>query len=134
MATGLYTAFVDDDDWVSPNYIKSVLEALDKRPDVVGIVGQLTIIVNNKQAGPKQFFYHTLQNRTYKKSARGFERPPNHLNPMRRDVSATFLFAEKNFQEDQDWAMDICREQILKTEVFIPHILYYYDYVPHKSY
>lgn len=134
MATGLYTVFIDDDDWIAPTYIKSVLDALERRPDVVGIIGQLTIITNGKPNPQKQFFYHTLDNRNYRKSNRGFERPPNHLNPMRRDVAATFSFEKKNWQEDKDWAMEICREQILKTEVFIPHVIYFYDYVPNKNY
>jgi hypothetical protein len=79
-------------------------------------------------------FYHTLENRSYRTSPRGFERPTNHLNPMRRDVASHFEFIDKSMGEDTDWAMRICREQILKTEVFINRILYYYNYVAEKTY
>jgi glycosyltransferase involved in cell wall biosynthesis len=134
MSTGLYTCFIDDDDWISANYIKSILEALESRPDVVGIVGEISMPVPKRGGVLRRRFYHTLKNRNYRRSDRGFERPPNHLNPMRRDVSSYFEFIEANMGEDTDWAMRICREQILKTEVFIPAILYYYDYVPNKEY
>lgn len=134
MSTGLYTCFVDDDDWLSADYIKSILEALESRPDVVGLVGEITLPTTIPGKVIRRRFYHILGNRRYRTSARGYERPPNHLNPMRRDVSTYFEFEDKSMGEDTDWAMRICREQILKTEVFVNRILYYYDYVPNKSY
>lgn len=134
MATGDYTVFIDDDDWISVDYIKEVLKALESRPDVVGIVGEITVPVPRRSGTVRRRFYHTLANRRYKESPRGFERPPNHLNPMRRDVAASFQFMDISMGEDTDWAMRICREQILQKEVFINKILYYYDYVPNKDY
>ena len=134
MSTGLYTAFIDDDDWISPDYVKEVLGALESRPDVVGIVGEISVDNPRRFGKITKRFYHTLANRSYRNSPRGFERPPNHLNPMRRDVSTAFKFIDESMGEDTDWAMRICREQILKSEVFINRILYYYDYVANKDY
>jgi glycosyltransferase involved in cell wall biosynthesis len=134
MATGEYVCFVDDDDRVSPNYISSILKALESRPDGVGFVGEISYPMPVSGKMKRERFYHTLANRSYKKSPRGYERPLNHLNPMRRDIVSKYAFDAINMGEDTDWAMRICRDQVIGREVWINEVLYFYDYRPDKDY
>jgi glycosyltransferase involved in cell wall biosynthesis len=133
MATGEYIAFIDDDDQVSPDYIQLVLDAIrDGKPDVVGIVG---IFRGDMGNGPiRKLFYHTIKNDKYWTSLRGYERPPNHLNPMRREIASQFSFEHKSMFEDTDWAMEICKAKVLKSEKFIERPIYFYDFVKDKRY
>lgn len=134
MATGEYVCFIDDDDRIAPNYVGLVLRALQVQPDVVGIVGEISEPSASRGGFIRRRFYHTLENRSYKRSERGYERPPNHLNPMLRSVAIKFPFEDVSMGEDTDWAMRICREQILQKEEYIPQVIYYYDFRPLKDY
>lgn len=133
MSTGMYTAFIDDDDMVSPDYISLVLEAIrNGYPDVIGIVGIFQGDLGRGRISKR--FYHTIENNSYYTSPRGFERPPNHLNPMKREIAIGFSFEHKNFAEDTDWAMEICKAGVLKSENFVQNPIYFYNYVKDKSY
>lgn len=134
MATGDYICFVDDDDRVSPNYVANILKALSSRPDGVGFVGEMSFPMPVSGKLKRERFYHTLANRSYKKSERGYERPLNHLNPIRRDIAILYPFEAINIGEDTDWAMRICRDQVLQREVWINEVMYFYDFRPQKEY
>ena len=133
LATNDYVAFIDDDDWIDDDYIGKVHRAIQSKPDVVGIVGE--IIMNwPGRAATRRKFYHIISNQNYKNSQRGFERPPNHLNPMKRSIATKYPFPERNFGEDTDWAMELTRSGIWKlaSQVFIPEVIYFYRYNPKK--
>ena len=134
MATGEYVSFVDDDDRVAPDYVPQIFNILLRKPDVVGIVGQIStpFPISNKRS--KSMFYHTIKNKKYYRSMRGYERPPNHLNPMRRDIALQYSFEDISMGEDTDWAMRISLDGILKKEIFLPRVIYYYDFQPQKDY
>jgi glycosyltransferase involved in cell wall biosynthesis len=133
MATGQYIAFIDDDDRISPYYLATIINAIrNGYPDVIGIVGIYKSVVNGKPIHER--FYHTIKNNRYWKSQRGWERPPNHLNPMKREIAIRYDFMPSNFGEDTDWAMRICDDQALKSENFIVDPIYFYDYVKDKTY
>lgn len=134
MATGEYVCFIDDDDRIAPNYVGLILNALQTAPDVVGIVGEISEPSPARGGFIRRRFYHTIENRSYKRSERGYERPPNHLNPIRRDIAIRYKFEDMSMGEDTDYAMRICRDQVLQREVMIPYIIYYYDFRPLKDY
>lgn len=133
LATGKYVAFIDDDDMIHRDYLRVILRSLELDPDVVGIVGEITMRIPNRGT-VKRRFYHTISNSVYRTSQRGYERPPNHLNPMKREIAARFEFVNKSFGEDTDWAMRICKAKVLQSEVMNDNILYYYNYNPNKLY
>ncbi len=135
MADGEYTAFVDDDDEVSNTYIDLILAAIkSNRPDVIGMIGEVRMTLKSGRVHRRVRFYHTIRNSTYFDSPRGFERPPNHLNPMKREIALRHRCDEKNFGDDTDWAMDIVKAGDLKTEVFIDKPIYFYNFNPNKRY
>lgn len=135
MATGDYTVFIDDDDRIADNYLKQIITGIEMdHPDVIGITG----IINMPDPRTGQYidkmFFHTIRNNSFYESRRGYERPPNHLNPMKREISVQYLFPEKNFGEDTEWATQIWLDRKLKSEHLIVKPIYFYDFKPDKSY
>ena len=133
LATNDYTVFIDDDDWIHEDYVGLVHRAIQSKPDVVGLVGEITMTVPGR-ASSKRKFYHVISNLNYRNSQRGFERPPNHLNPMKRSISTKYPFPDRSFAEDTDWAMELSKSGIWKdaSQVFIPDVLYFYRFNPKK--
>ena len=118
-ATGEYVSFVDDDDDVSDDYVPSILKAIESGPDCVGIIGLIKL-----SAGAAEF-YHSIQFQGWYTASDGrYFRTPNHLNPVKRSKAIQVPFPAVNYGEDQSYSEGIKLK--LKTEVMIPHPIYYY--------
>lgn len=122
-----YFCFADDDDTIAPNYVELMMAGIHKEVDCCSLVGQITWDGKN----PKKFV-HSIKYNEYFEKDNVYYRPPNHLNAIRTSIGAQFKFPEKNFGEDTDWAMQICRSGRLKTEHEIEQTIYYYDYRSNK--
>ncbi len=120
-AQGKYVAFIDDDDMVSPFYLKTVLSGCKQDTDCVGLMGQMT----TDGARPHTFI-HSAKFKTYFEQNKVYYRPPNHLNAIKKEIAILFKFPERNFSEDTDWAMQVSRSNLIKTEASVNVILYYY--------
>jgi glycosyltransferase involved in cell wall biosynthesis len=119
-AKGDYVVFVDDDDWVSDDYVSRILLAINyKNPDCCGIEGLL--IVDN--LNPIKFI-HSLRYKEWRQNGKEFERTPNHINPIKRELALSIGFNKISHGEDHDFSKRI--QPILKTEVFISNPLYFY--------
>lgn len=129
-AEGLFTVFVDDDDWVADDYVVSIVNAIKSNPDIdcVGIKGVLI----SEDLGNKPFI-HSVRYDSYFEDMANYYRPPNHLNPIRREIALTVKFPFKNFGEDYDWAMAMLKSGLLKKEVFLDKIMYYYYFEANTS-
>ena len=55
-----------------------------------------------------------------------YYRPPNHLNPMKREIAIQFKFPEQYHGEDLCWAMALAQSGLLKTEETITEPYYFY--------
>lgn len=120
-ATGEYVAFFDDDDWPEPDYIPSVMKAIESKPDCVGIEG-IVYFVNTQK---KQRFVHSIQCCGWYTGIDGYYRTPNHLNPIRREIALQVKFNPHLYvQEDSDYAERV--RPLLKTEEYIDHPIYNY--------
>ena len=120
-AKGEYICYVDDDDIVSNDYIQKVLEALESKPDCVGMVGVL------KRPGVEDWtFRHsiTVDRWCSDKEKKIYFRTPNHLNPVKRILADTVAFKNITIGEDHDYSTRL--KPLLKTEVFIEGIIYFY--------
>ncbi len=126
-AQGEYVCYVDDDDDVSDNYISKILKAIEDKPDCVGLIGIITFSGRN----PKRFVHSFIHTRYFDKDGVYF-RPPNHLNPIKRDIANKFIFPDKSFSEDTDWAMQICNAGVITSEVEIEEPIYFYKFEPNK--
>lgn len=127
-AKGEYITFIDDDDWISHNYVSLLMEGIFKGVDCCSLVGQITTDGNN----PKKFI-HSRAYVNYFEDKGVYYRPPNHLNCIKASIAKQFSFPTKNHGEDTDWAMQIARAKVLKTEHRINDIIYFYDYKTTKG-
>jgi glycosyltransferase involved in cell wall biosynthesis len=119
-AKGQYVVFIDDDDIVSGDYIFKILTALNYNdPDCCGIEGQII----SKYQIPRKFT-HSIKYRDWYEKNGIYYRCPNHLNPIRRELALSIGFDDISSGEDMSFSMKIL--PLLKTEVFIKGVLYYY--------
>lgn len=119
MASGDYVVFVDDDDTISDNYIKLILEAMGA--DCIGVSGIMSTNGTNFQQWHISKDYgswHEKDNIYY--------RTPNHISPVRREIALRVGFPEIVHGEDYAYSMGIL--PFLKTENKIKENIYHYQY------
>ena len=114
-----WISFVDDDDMISPFYIRGILTAIQDNPDCVGIEG----IITCTGMGPKKFI-HSLQYTDWYEQNDVYYRCPNHLNPIKREIALDTKFPETSWQEDKDFSHRLAGK--LKSEVYIKGPIYFY--------
>lgn len=126
-ANSKYACFLDDDDDISETYIKHLWAAANSGMDCASLGGLITF--DGIGARP---FVHSIQYDHYFETGLMYCRPPNHLNLIKTEISKQFTFPDVSLSEDTDWAMQIARENVLKTEYAIPEIIYFYKYITKK--
>ena len=130
MAKGKYVSFVDDDDDITSNYIDLIMEGIAHDVDCCSLRGVITWDGTNEEV-----FEHSIKYDAYKTNATGFpryERFPNHLNCIKKEIANDFKFPEINFSEDTDWATQIFNSGRIKTEHYIDSVLYHYKFITNK--
>lgn len=128
VADGDYVAHVDDDDRIGPNYLRLVMEGIERGVDCCSLVGEITEDGNNPL-----IFEHSIKYKEYRTNPDPttrvrYERFPNHLNTIKSSIAKKFRFPEKNHGEDTDFATKIFNSGIIKTEHEIQETIYLYDY------
>lgn len=123
IADGEYLAFIDDDDRISPNYLKLLSEGIATNPDVCSLTGEITEDGEN----PKKFI-HSFKYTSWYEQDNIYFRNNNHLNCIRSSIAKQMKFPEKNMGEDHDYSKQLLASGLLKTEYWIPDTIYYYDY------
>lgn len=120
-STADYVCDVDDDDWISPDYVPAIMEALQSRPDYVGFQANYT-----RDGAQCAVARHSLEYDGYEKHYAHSEfwtRDITHLNPIRRELA---LLADWNGKIDEDWSAQLRETGQVKTQVMIDRIMYYY--------
>lgn len=120
-AIGEYVVFIDDDDLIATNYIQKILKAIETKPDCIGISGVITTNGRNQ----KQWHISKDFGSWYEQLGI-YYRTPNHISPVRRELALQVGFLPISFGEDHQYSMWLL--PLLKTEVKIEGILYYYRY------
>lgn len=121
MAQGRYVQFVDDDDRLAPDMIRTVLDATDTNTDAITFLAEVSL---NGEA-PKVCRYSL----DYLKDANtdiGYERVPNHICAVKRDLATRVSYPHLPYGEDSGYARLL--RPLLATETHIDRVLYYYDY------
>lgn len=123
-AVGDYIVFVDDDDMVSENYVSLILDAIKTYPDVVGI--NLRHFVNGTLNGNTKhsIIYNDWKNIPGPDGVWEYQRCPNHLNPVKRELALLAGFPDVTIGEDKSYSLKL--RPHLKTEVMIEEPIYYY--------
>lgn len=122
-ATADYVVFFDSDDLPQPNYVSSILKALESGPDCVGFLIRMT--TNGER---EQVCCHRLKYPEWKNNVDGYDyvRAVGHFNPIRRDFALQAGFPDKRFGEDFDYSLRVSK--LCKSEVYIDEYLFHYRY------
>lgn len=125
-AQGEWLCHFDDDDLPGPHYAEAICSELRHDPDCVGF--RVKRFRNGAYQGEA---VHSLRFTAYRDGVSGgrrfFERPPNHLNPIRASIARRVAFPDRTRGEDRTWTMAV--RPLLRTEQFIDDVLYEYHEV-----
>ena len=128
MSKGLFVNTIDDDDLISDDYIKDILEACKTTPtpDCVGFKG-----VSYKDERVDRVFRISNEFDRWENHPGIYCRCIYHLSPVRRELAIRVGFRPVNFGEDSDYSVRL--KPYLKRQVFIDKNLYFYCYRPGVS-
>jgi hypothetical protein len=128
-AKGHFIAFIDDDDAVSPDYVKRLVDSLSRAPDsdCASLVGVMTT-----HGTRPEIFKHSIEYSGWYSRDGVHYRTPNHLSAVRRQHALQVGFLSKNVGEDHDYSKRL--RPLLKHEAKLGDApLYYYFYNPSNS-
>lgn len=105
---GMYSAFIDDDDDITDEYVQDLVETIRGKYPVMRLRGRIDPYT----------FTHSIENSLTSPMARDevFLRPPNHLNPMMTDVAKMIHFNDAVRGEDLDWTIRMAKTKFLTHE------------------
>jgi hypothetical protein len=119
---GDYVAFVDDDDFVSTDYLERIYEATRKNVDVVTFPVAVTI-----DGGATKMCYYSMNYLNESNDYDHYWRWPNHLCAMKRSIVIANPYEDISFGEDSAFAKKV--RPVLKTELSASnHPLYRYRF------
>lgn len=126
MATGTYVNFIDDDDLVPANYIKTIYPLLDG----VHYIGfQLQYFCDGEKQIPT---FHSLKYPGWSSDKDGYYRDISHVNPILRTLAQLESF-EGGVAEDQRWGDRLRERGVVKTEHYVDSVMYLYYYRSNKD-
>jgi hypothetical protein len=105
---GKYSAFIDDDDDITDEYIEDLVETIRGSYPVMRLRGRIDPYT----------FTHSVAISLDSPMAIGevFVRPPNHLNPIMTDVAKLVHYGDVVRGEDFDWAFRMAKSGFLTQE------------------
>lgn len=123
-AKGDFVAFVDDDDRVEPEYVSSILEAIESTPDAD--VVNFDVMVHGYAATPKLCKYGVGW--SHSEDAKAYYRKPNHVMAYRTAISRRHEYRKdlSAVSEDTEWAERASKD--IKKEARVEKVLYHYLY------
>ena len=129
MSKGKYVAFVDSDDELATNYIDLLMDGIAHGVDCCSLRGIFT-----QDGRDPQLFEHSIKYDywTTTDNSIKYERPPNHLNCIKKEIANQFKFPEIMHGEDRVWSEAIKASGLIKTEHYIDAILYHYKFIKNK--
>jgi hypothetical protein len=122
MSAADYTSFIADDDWIAPDFVARIMEALESRPDYVGFGVKYTI--DGEPAMPVE---HSLRHTGWANSPAILTRDLVHHNPIRRDLALLATWRTDTQEADRAWAADLRASGKVRTEAWIPEQMYWYQ-------
>ena len=128
-AQGKYICFIDDDDHISNDYLRLILEATESDADCIATTGIYSINGGHhvKWRLSKDFIDEDKFDSQIKEIV--FFRRANHLSPVKRELALQAMFPDQSNREDREYSSRL--NPFLKTEVKIEKSIYHYDF---KSY
>lgn len=121
IAQGEYVVFVDDDDRIEPDYIQSLLNAVESKADVITF--QASVSLNGET--PKICHYSNKYPKDYN-TADTYHRLPNHICCVKKEIALKVPFL--NIKNGEDSAYSKILKPHIQTQHSIEKVLYHYDY------
>lgn len=124
---GAYFAFVDDDDWVSLDYVSTLYEAIKLDRHVISFDVMYTA-PGGRQAIQALSIFHKDRQRldSGKVGMRA-----NHLCAWRRDIGTLVPFPDElGYNDDVFWYDPLIASGRVRSECRIARVLYHYKYSP----
>lgn len=124
---GLFSVQIDDDDMIPEYYVDEVL----KRINLFADVDCIGYIEHCKWGDSRETFSDfSLRYSEWKDQKDNKEfahvRTPFHKTPIRTEIAKQVPFEPIRWGEDHNWSIAI--NPLLKTEVYIPKVMYIYQY------
>jgi glycosyltransferase involved in cell wall biosynthesis len=123
LAKGEYLVFIDDDDRLSPDYVKDIMDALSANPDTDCVVFDCICKVNS---GPDKLCKYGIEfeygDILGGKEWRG---KPAHTMVYKSSIAKRHPFTDMRSGEDVDWVKRACLD--IRNQTRINKVLYYYD-------
>ena len=123
LANGEYLVYIDDDDRLSPDYIKEIMTCLYNNPTTDCVVFDCICTVNS---GPGklckygvEFEYGDIL------GGREWRGKPAHTMVYKSSIAKKHRFSNVNNGEDIEWVRRACVDIIVQTR--IDKVLYHYD-------
>lgn len=125
-AVGEFIVFLDDDDLVPAHYIRRVLAAINSNRAADCVTYLSTRFDDGVFEANCSYSLKNARNDThhYVDGIKTYLRFPYHVTPIRTSIARKIGFMGLNFREDTVFAEAV--KPLLKTEVFIPEVLYEY--------
>ena len=125
VAQGEYIVFIDDDDRISPDYVKEIMTALYENPNTDCVVFDVLSSTNgglpvlSKYGIEYNFGYVQIENRLEWRSL------PTHIMVYKSEITKRYGFGDVPSVEDTDFIIRAFRD--IKEQTRINKILYFYD-------
>ena len=121
IAQGRYVLFLDDDDRIEPDMFRTVLDSTDSDADVITFL--VSVSLNGE---PPMICRYSKDFPCDRNTDDGYERLPNHICCVKRDLAAQVDFPSIAYGEDSGYSKLL--QPLLRTEHAIDRVLYHYDY------
>lgn len=123
MCTGEYSVMIDDDDSVSDDYIATIIHLLELKPDCIGYLEE--VVMNGKP----MIACHSNRFNDWGNNKDGYDmiRTIFFKDVIRTDIAKEIGVHDMRFAEDHDFARRLKQSGLLKMEIFIEKIMYFYS-------
>jgi hypothetical protein len=122
-AQGLFTCAIDDDDWITENYISLIVESIKANPSIDNLA--INGIITTNGENPKKWVISCHFEDWYEQDD-VYYRTPNHICPIRTDLARIADFDEIAWGEDYPFSQRM--KPLLKNEIVIDEPLYIYQF------
>ena len=123
LAKGEYLVFIDDDDRLSPDYVKDIMGTLSANPDTDCVVFDSITKVNS---GPDILCKYGIEfEYGYILDGKEWRGKPAHTMVYKSSIAKRHPFTDMGNGEDVDWVKRACLD--IRNQTRINKVLYYYD-------
>lgn len=124
LATGKFVVAIDDDDWISEDYISEVLKGCQTNCDVVAINGWIETNGSNRISWETSIWFDNITVRTG--ASIKYQRTVNHICPAKRELALQAGFPDKSNAEDKHYSDRL--RPLLSSEYKIEKQIYFYRF------